>query len=483
LRHFLLQSGYVGDRLTNELGLHAGLFADLTNLHALLARTDNEGRLPFLARLFFVGWPVDAETCQQHVPDTILQLCLRTGLLAAADATLSPNVILVPFGEDLLFACDAPRLQIPSSEVVIGPGSATFQLAKAMPQTGIKTVLDLGTGTGVLAVMAAAFSEQVTATDINERAISFARFNAALNRVANIEFLVGDSFVPVTGRQFTHIVSNPPFIIGGNTRFGHCESPMELDGFTLKLLAEAPAYLQDGGAFQMIGEWVQFDLEDDWERRPRLHTTNSGCDTLILAGARRDAVEYAEQRSRETANLYAENASELITARLNYLRSRHVETVTTGLVTLRKRHGNNWFTAARADLRDISAVSIQERVEAMTFLTETDQRRWLKMAFRLADGVTVTQANTYRQDQWTLSRMELSRGDGVRDAVKIDAPVLQTVEMFDGSTTLDEIITQVRDALAISEEEATQRCLHLTKRLLQGGILLPARSSSSSNPQ
>ena len=76
-----------------------------------------------------------------------------------------------------------------------------------------QTVLDIGTGSGCIAIaLACRFpGASVTAVDISEAALVVARRNAEKNGVA-IEFLQGSLLEPVTGRHFDLIVSNPPYI-------------------------------------------------------------------------------------------------------------------------------------------------------------------------------------------------------------------------------------------------------------------------------
>jgi release factor glutamine methyltransferase len=72
-------------------------------------------------------------------------------------------------------------------------------------------VLDMGTGSGVNAILAASKSAQVVAVDINAAAIECARANAVRNGVADrIEFLETDVFSGVNGR-FDLVVFDPPF--------------------------------------------------------------------------------------------------------------------------------------------------------------------------------------------------------------------------------------------------------------------------------
>ena len=73
-------------------------------------------------------------------------------------------------------------------------------------------VLDLCTGSGVLAIAAAqAGAERVTAVDLSRRAVATTLLNAAINRV-RVEAVRGDLLKPVAGRRFDVIVSNPPYL-------------------------------------------------------------------------------------------------------------------------------------------------------------------------------------------------------------------------------------------------------------------------------
>jgi len=76
-------------------------------------------------------------------------------------------------------------------------------------------VLDLGTGSGVVAVFAAQWARRVIAVDINPVAVRCARINAVLNQVdCCIDIREGDLFDPVKTESFDVITFNPPFLPG-----------------------------------------------------------------------------------------------------------------------------------------------------------------------------------------------------------------------------------------------------------------------------
>jgi release factor glutamine methyltransferase len=73
-----------------------------------------------------------------------------------------------------------------------------------------KTVLDLGTGSGILAIAAAKQGCSVTAADINPEAILLAKENAGKENV-KIKFILSDLFENIKAK-YDLIVFNPPYV-------------------------------------------------------------------------------------------------------------------------------------------------------------------------------------------------------------------------------------------------------------------------------
>jgi len=74
-------------------------------------------------------------------------------------------------------------------------------------------VLDLGCGYGVVGILAAKIvgEENVVMIDINEEAVKLSQKNASLNNVQGVKILKSDGFTNLDEKDFTLILSNPPY--------------------------------------------------------------------------------------------------------------------------------------------------------------------------------------------------------------------------------------------------------------------------------
>ncbi len=85
---------------------------------------------------------------------------------------------------------------------------------REIPRRAAWRVLDLGTGSGAIAIAIAGERPlcDVTATDISADALAIARENVRAAGLGNVECIQGDWTAAVAGRQFDLIVSNPPYV-------------------------------------------------------------------------------------------------------------------------------------------------------------------------------------------------------------------------------------------------------------------------------
>ena len=111
-------------------------------------------------------------------------------------------------------------LHVNADTLVPRPETETLidQALSHIPRRGNLQILDLGTGSGAIAIALARERPacDVVATDINKAALATAEENARHNNLPNIEFLAGNWFEPVSNRKFDMIVSNPPYVACGD---------------------------------------------------------------------------------------------------------------------------------------------------------------------------------------------------------------------------------------------------------------------------
>lgn len=88
------------------------------------------------------------------------------------------------------------------------------KLKKLDPTTSNITILDIGTGSGCIALSLAKNlpNSIVTGIDINPEAIKLAKENKTLNKVKNVNFLISNFYENLKHKKFDIIISNPPYV-------------------------------------------------------------------------------------------------------------------------------------------------------------------------------------------------------------------------------------------------------------------------------
>ncbi|MCD6525351.1 MAG: methyltransferase [Thermococcus sp.] len=136
---------------------------------------------------------------------------------------------------------------------VYEPAEDTFLLAETLDIKPGETALDVGTGTGIIALLMARKAKRVLGVDVNPKAIELAKKNAELNGITNVEFRVSDLFENVSGR-FDVITFNAPYLPG------EPEKPIDLalvGGETGRevidrFIREVPDYLTENGRVYLV---------------------------------------------------------------------------------------------------------------------------------------------------------------------------------------------------------------------------------------
>jgi release factor glutamine methyltransferase len=158
--------------------------------------------------------------------------------------TEGPGVLLFVYGGCTFTVTDG--VQPPKA------GSVLF--CRHLPVRPDDRVLEIGTGIGLAAVLAARAGARVVATDVVDGAVRCARANAVLNGVADrVDVRLGDGFAPVRGLTFDLVCTSPPQMPTPpgleRTDAAAAADNGGRDGWSLldRVIAGAPAHLRPGG--------------------------------------------------------------------------------------------------------------------------------------------------------------------------------------------------------------------------------------------
>ena len=151
-----------------------------------------------------------------------------------------------------------PDFIINTHENVYVPAEDSYLLAENLEIKEGQSVLEIGTGSGIVAMYASRLTDKITVSDINFDACERARKNFEANNIENIEILFGNMFEPVEKRKFDVILFNTPYlpteddeVIDDTINYafdGGLNGRKVIDLF----LNEVGNHLNDGGIVQMI---------------------------------------------------------------------------------------------------------------------------------------------------------------------------------------------------------------------------------------
>lgn len=390
-------------------------------------------------------------------------------------------------------------------EHVLGVGGASLTLARITSRAPVGRVLDLGCGGGIQALHASRHAEHVVATDLSERALAFAAFNAALNEV-DLELRQGSLLDPVADETFDLIVSNPPFVItprraaaappeqhehehepaDPETTWTYRDGGRAGDTLLAELLTGLPAHLAPGGSAMMLGNW-EIPRGGDWDEHPRAWlaaASEDGVDSWVIQREQEDPAQYAETWVRDGGVTDRDPRwSDLQAAWLDDFASRDVEGIGLGYLLLRRPAGSDATGSgvpaprpgalcteeATGTGTGTLGVHLAESLCALDLLAGTDDGALA--ASRLVRAADVVERRHLTPGQWDPTLIELIQGAGFARSVQADQVLAATVGALDGTLTLDQVLAAVCALTDADPDEARGRVLPVVRDLVRTGMV------------
>jgi SAM-dependent methyltransferase len=442
----------------------------------LLRRTAGGSPLETLVRLFIVGVEEGRNEVARAVAPMDPARWVALGLLEARGEGYSAAVSLRAY-QGLVVASDFARRdpgRALAADHVMGISQSSLSLAALTVREHVQTALDVGTGGGFQALLAARHSGRVVAADANPRAIRLARMNVALNRLDNVECRAGDLIEPAAGEQFGLIVSNPPFIVSPDATHQFLSTPLPGDTLCERLARAAPAHLTDGGWCQFLCNWIVPE-EQSSEERLAGWFDGSGCDVWVMHRSTLPADEYACEWIETGSDDPAEFAQRFEEWMDDYA-ELGVAGVGFGLVTMRRRAGDNWFRTDDApDVIGVEAGGDVARLFALTdFLDTHDDAGLLASRLRLPAETHLVQESSPGADDWQVTSSLLRRDGGLAYAGTIDPAGAALLSRCDGSRPLAALLDSLADEIGVERAEAVPGWLATVRHLVQAGLIEPA---------
>lgn len=162
-------------------------------------------------------------------------------------------------------------------------GKDSHALARVTPRQEVESTLDLCTGSGIHAILAARHSARCLGVDLNPRALDYSRVNAAMNGVGErCRFVAGDLYQAVGEETFDLVVSNPPWVPTPDEKMEIYRTGGETgEEVTQRIVEGLPLHLRPGGTLSLFTLYPIM-RGDDYLQRVRSWLPGSGWGVAVL---------------------------------------------------------------------------------------------------------------------------------------------------------------------------------------------------------
>ncbi|MGO8900619.1 MAG: methyltransferase, partial [Isosphaeraceae bacterium] len=440
----------------------------------LLWRTRDGGPLSTLIRLFSVGVPVEIAALRRAVEPMDPADWAALGLIKLEGTKARRAFAVRPWGPLMLAYDFAHPAEGQRHDHVMGVSGTTLYLAIATIRPQSRRTLDLGTGSGYQALLAAAHSQHVLATDRNPRAVTITRFNALLSRITNVEAAVSDLFASIDGPPFDLIVTNPPFVVSPDNSLQFRDSGLQGDEISERLVRGAPAYLAEGGFAQFLCAWVRV-AGQDWKERIVSWINRSGCDAWITHTSS-PIDEYADHWLRQGDVSDPARVAAAFDRWMAYYQQLGIEAIDTALIVLRRRSGGaNWIRFDGDRLQNHpNGVAIQAVFAAQDLLERHgSDRALLDLRLRCRRELRMVQKLEPSDSGWLVENAQCILGNGLEFEGRLDQALFHVLTLCRGQQPLSAVLAQAAARTGQSIDQISTGCLATVRSLIDQGFLWP----------
>jgi SAM-dependent methyltransferase len=435
-RDLALRAGY--DRpVVEEARRLRGFVAAAEAMPSLLSDGDEFEPLRALVALMTLGAGISrAEAARALHPLTADEL-VRAGLLERDGQQLRCPFHAVAHDGLMLIGDGRSASHRDFVSALFGPSVLAANLTPRGPR---RAMLDLGTGSGVQALLAARHCERVVGVDINPRALAFADLNARMNGVRHAQWRDGSWLEPVSQERFDLIVCNPPYVVSPDHEFTYRDSALPASVQIAELCGDIPEYLDDGGVAIILAMWPHAG-RDDWDAVPRGWAQISGCDAIVTCFGTVDALDDAVRwNSPPSRRLEPAEFEQTIARWHGYHRELETGMVSFGAIVLRRREGRApWALVARVsgEPGEHAARQIDRAIAGNDLLR--CGKDLLARSYAIPEGLSVSQRFVLREGGWAGKAAVVGVPGELGVGAEIDPDALDVLFRCDGRASLSDL--------------------------------------------
>jgi methylase of polypeptide subunit release factors len=469
----LRRSAGYGGRRAFDLRDARGIVPPVASLVALERHDD--ARLALLLALFTDCAALTREQAAGALAPLTIEQLAQAGLVDVDGERVLASIRVSDF-DGLILAGDPAAAETQPS-YVMPVTLASKWLARMTVRRDVATALDLGTGSGVQALLAARHAAEVVGVDVSAHALSLARLSERLNgEPGRISWLEGSWLEPLEGARFDLVAANPPFVISPDNDFVYRDSADPGDELSRTVVRACGAALNDGGVASVMCNWIH--AEEAWEQPLREWIGDLGCDALLLRAYSEDPLEYAMHWNSSRHERDPEGFAATVDGWFAHYLRIGVPRIAMGFVILRRRSsGPNWVQTFDGvhRARGKGGPQLERMLAAGDFFAAHPGARGLgellSRPWRVLDRHRLDQSAVYADGAYVgEGTMRMDPDAGI--SATIDPRVLGLLQACDGERTLGELIGDAEVPDGVDRGAFQSLCIGAFRDLVARGCLV-----------
>lgn len=477
LRQLFARLDFSESHLLEVTGLES-FFLVTRSAEEMFARLAEAGPCGAFARVMLFGSRgTEAELSEAIAPMTVRDW-VNWGLLERhpdGKDELRATLVFYPVG-DLVLLFDRPHLEDQTDiDHVMSLGGGTSSMRFLVPRGEGTRALDLGTGGGTLALLTARTNASGLGVDINERAIAFAKLNAALNDIDNVAFAAADMFdldAVADADGYDAIYAQPPFVIRPDAGIVYRDAVGRGDEMVAGAVQVAARRLRPGGMAVVFCNWI-VPRGGDGASRLRDWVEGLSCDTLVLKVKEESPADYATRWLRGPTKRTAVDPEEH-RKWLAYFDELDAGAFATGAICLRRRsEGQPWLHLCEAPERiGVGAHDDLVRLfSAVDFISAHPPEALLDHPLVSPPHLRIRQELTRTDAGWSVAESTSALTRGLMFELNHDAAVGDFIQACDGEATSAELAAGIAERHDESLERVKEHLRGVVPMLLLYGFL------------